>query len=286
MFPLPLPITFPGTTPVVPEPPLLVEDIPYRWVREELRFPGLLKKGARSRAVRRVQECLTLEGIGLRIDGIFGNGTAAAVERFQAQHALPATGEVDATTHNTLIRPFLNALEPIEPRDHTLGELMVAYARQHLAEHPREVGGQNRGPWVRMYMRGNESLWCAAFVCFVMNQAADTLQIPAPVETTFSCDVLAARGRAAGLFLGETELEDDPMRRHDLTAGSIFLHRRVANDWTHTGIVAAAPPLLPFADSDHYDTIEGNTNDDGHREGYEVCERIRGFADKDFIAIA
>lgn len=286
MFPFPLPFPLPGIAPVVPEPPLHIEDVPYRWVRDELRFPGLLKTGARSRSVRFVQECLTLEGIGLRIDGIFGKGTAAAVERFQAQHGLPPTGEVDATTHGVLIRPFLNALEPIEPRDMTLGELMVAYARQHLAEHPREVGGQNRGPWVRMYMHGRESLWCAAFVCFVMNQAADTLQIPAPLETTFSCDVLAARGRAAGLFVSEGELERDPIRRHEITAGSIFLHRRVAGDWTHTGIVAAEPPALPFVNSDHFDTIEGNTNDDGHREGYEVCERIRGFADKDFVTIA
>ncbi|MGH8565940.1 MAG: hypothetical protein ACREXW_18380 [Gammaproteobacteria bacterium] len=32
-------------------------------------------------------------------------------------------------------------------------------------------------------------------------------------------------------------------------------------------------------------TIEGNTNDDGSREGYEVCARTRDYNEMDFIKI-
>jgi hypothetical protein len=61
--------------------------------------------------------------------------------------------------------------------------------------------------------------------------------------------------------------------------GSIFLNRRVGGDWVHTGIVTGAA-------ADTFETIEGNTNDAGDREGYEVCRRVRGYGNKDFIMVA
>ena len=42
---------------------------------------------------------------------------------------------------------------------------------------------------------------------------------------------------------------------------------------------------MTWADADGFDTIEGNTNDDGAREGTEVCARRRGYTAKDFITI-
>jgi len=48
------------------------------------------------------------------------------------------------------------ALEEISPNKKGLGQMVVAYAEQYLEQHPREVGGQNKGPWVRLYMEGNE----------------------------------------------------------------------------------------------------------------------------------
>jgi hypothetical protein len=32
-----------------------------------------------------------------------------------------------------------------------------------------------------------------------------------------------------------------------------------------------------------FETIEGNTNDSGDREGFEVCARVRGYDSKDFV---
>ncbi len=39
------------------------------------------------------------------------------------------------------------------------------------------------------------------------------------------------------------------------------------------------------ADADVFHTIEGNTNDDGSRNGYEVCARRRGYGKKDFVLL-
>jgi hypothetical protein len=39
------------------------------------------------------------------------------------------------------------------------------------------------------------------------------------------------------------------------------------------------------AEDEVFHTIEGNTNHEGSYEGYEVCKRIRGYKDKDFILI-
>ncbi|MET0416090.1 MAG: CHAP domain-containing protein, partial [Actinoplanes sp.] len=87
-----------------------------------------------------------------------------------------------------------------------------------------------------------------------------------------NCDVLYAQGRQAGVLVSETEA---PAK---LTPGSVFLVRRTAGDWTHTGIVTEVR-------NDTFDTIEGNTNDAGEREGYEVCARTRSYPGKDFLLV-
>jgi hypothetical protein len=87
-----------------------------------------------------------------------------------------------------------------------------------------------------------------------------------------SCDVLASQAERAGMRLSD---EDAPAK---LTPGSIFLVRGIVGDWTHTGIVTEVH-------DDTFETIEGNTNDAGHREGIEVCARTRSYAGKDFILI-
>jgi hypothetical protein len=149
--------------------------------------------------------------------------------------------------------------------------LVVACARQHLAQHPLEVGGQNRGPWVYLYMDGNEGqpwAWCAGFTCFCLKQACDTLREALPITPSFSCDALAASAQAKGKFVS----------RAQAGPGSFFLVRNTLTDWTHTGIVVSAS-------SETFKTVKGNTNDDGSREGYEVCARTRRYSTMDSIKI-
>jgi len=63
-----------------------------------------------------------------------------------------------------------------------------------------------------------------------------------------------------------------------LAPGDFFVVRKVYGDWIHIGIIVDPK-------EDYFTTIEGNTNDAGEREGYEVCKRIRGYKNKDFILI-
>jgi hypothetical protein len=150
----------------------------------------------------------------------------------------------------------------------------LQYARAHLEQHPREVGGPNGGPWVRLYMHGREGRWCAGFVSFILHQAVESLQVIPPVAGSASCDSLAAQARSCGRFLSEAEA-----RQVTIGAGSIFLVRKSMSDWTHTGFVVESR-------QDDFGTIEGNTNDEQSPEGYEVCALSRGYARKDFIMLS
>jgi peptidoglycan hydrolase-like protein with peptidoglycan-binding domain len=63
-----------------------------------------LESGARSDAVKQLQQALINAGVTVRggADGIFGWNTMTAVKRFQEAVGLPATGAVDAATANAL----------------------------------------------------------------------------------------------------------------------------------------------------------------------------------------
>ena len=174
---------------------------------------------------------------------------------------------------------MMRALKPISRRGRTLNELVIAYAEQHMNEHPREIGGQNKGPWVRLYMKGNEGNaypWCAGFVSFIGHQAATAFDANLEVPYTYSCDVIAVEAKHRGRFVSERKLKRK--KKSDMRPGSIFLNRRSSTDWVHTGIV------LRF-DDETFETIEGNTNDEGSREGYEVCRRIRSYRKRDFVRL-
>lgn len=238
------------------------------------RFFNTSDQAARTRAV---QEWLALNGHGLVIDGIFGPATRQAVKDFQTAQHLKATGEADEETLNRLVEPMRKALQPISAGGATLGEMVVAYAKQHLAVHPREVGGQNMGPWVRLYMYGNQGRewpWCAGFVSFMIRQACQSLNIELPFMTSPSCALMAEAAMHRGMYLPETEVGKHKCGEF---TGAVFFVRQPGK-WVHTGIVAEAAP-------DHFVTIEGNTNDEGSPEGYEVCQRIRGYENKDFILL-
>lgn len=236
---------------------------------------------------KRVQEWLCLHNFQCNIDGIVGPATIAQIAAFQKSKKLRANGIVDNTTFRYLTGPMRDALRintgasPLSYR-----QCIVTVAKQHLAEHAREIGGQNRGPWVRLYTQGNEGnmwAWCGGFVSFVFEQAAAMRRsflfgedLKSPLEYTLSCDSLALQGKKK---LGERL--DFISKREEKAAdlirpGDIFLNRRTDIDWTHTGIVTSVQ-------KDYFRTIEGNSNDNGSREGYEVCTQVRSYHNRDFV---
>ena len=66
---------------------------------------SLPKVGDRSQAVRTIQEVLIRDGIGLvgGADGIFGNGTSAAIAEYQKRRGLSITGVMDDATQAAMI---------------------------------------------------------------------------------------------------------------------------------------------------------------------------------------
>lgn len=243
----------------------------------DLQLDKNYQRGSKGPKVKLIQEWLNLHDFRVVIDGDLGPASEYAVKEFQKARSLVADGVVGPMTFAQLIKPMTDALQPISPGNKFLGEMVVAYAEQHLKSHPREVGGQNMGPWVRLYMSGNQGVewpWCAGFVSYILKQACQSLQKPLPIKTSVSCDSLAASAKEKGLFLAENKAAD----KSKLKPGAIFLNRRTSTNWIHTGILINAEP-------DIFHTIEGNTNDEGSAEGYEVCKRVRGYKSRDFIVI-
>jgi peptidoglycan hydrolase-like protein with peptidoglycan-binding domain len=245
---------------------------------KDLAFPGTLREKASGESVRLVQGWLSLHGFNVVVDGGFGPATTQALRAFQAKRGLPTTGTVNEATYAALVAPMVAALAPI-PKKKTLGDLVLAYASQHLRQHPREVGGQNKGPWVRLFTDGSEGdryPWCAGFATFCVKQACETLGVPLPMQRTLSCDVISTSS-------GHRFLKGSGRVPGKITPGSIFVQQATGAErqkykYRHTGIIASAGP-------DTMQTIEGNTNDDGSAEGYEVCARTRGYTNMDFIVL-
>ncbi len=235
-----------------------------------------IASGATGEKARWLQELLQLNDFPVDIDGDFGAITEGELIRFQTARGLQPTGAVDAATFDALVRPISRAVMRIEPNGRSLGEMVVAYALQHLEERPCEIGGENAGPWVRLYMNGvdgPDQLWCAGFAISMYEQASDTLGIPMPFPRAVSCDELAANARERGLFVSES----DRASGNPILAGSLFVLRKEPDDWFHTGVVLRAA-------ASNIETIEGNTNEKGGNNGTAVFRRVRGYTDKDFIS--
>ena len=231
------------------------------------------KRGSKGKKVKLIQEWLSLNGFGVVTDGDFGAAVDFAVRQYQKKNNLLADGFVGSNTFSSLVTPMLNVLKEQAPKS-VLGSTIVAIAKRHLKQSPREIGGQNCGPWVRLYMKGNDGVewpWCAGFACFILEQACKSMQLSLPINPSFSCDSLTASAKQKGLFLSERRLD-----RSMIKPGMFFLNRRTTTDWTHVGLVLEA-------NDEVFLSIEGNTNDEGSREGYEVCQRIRNYKNKDFI---
>lgn len=249
---------------------------------QEITFPGTITSGDKGVKVKRVQEWLCFHNSQTGIDSDFGSATDLAVKKFQTKKGLPSNGTVNRATWDALVAPLLSALSASVPAGVSFDDAVLRVAKAHLREHPIELGGDNRGPWVRTYCSGSDGsdyLWCAGFVTFVLKQASNATGSPNPIAGSLSCDSLAYQARQSSRFVPGTAVASGATAWNTLGRCQIFLVRRTSTDWTHTG--------FSFDGSGNtFSTIEGNTNDDGNRNGYEVCQRSRSVPKKDFINIA
>lgn len=144
--------------------------------------------------------------------------------------------------------------------------LKIAQSQLGVQEVPKN---SNAGPAVESYLKsvglGKGYAWCMAFVYWSVKKAADELKLQNPLIKT------------AGVLRQWNEIPPR-LKSNVPNPGDIFI-MDFGKGQGHTGFVVEVY-------NGTIKTIEGNTNDDGSREGYEVAYRTRKIsAMKGFIRI-
>lgn len=212
----------------------------------------------------------------LGVDGIFGTQTAEAVQLFQIRHSdlngrpLVVDGQVGADTWGAL---FGRATVPkISQRDADgLLARVLGFAEAEIGV-CEEPPGSNRGKRISEYQRAvgidPGEPWCVAFIYFCFASAALALKTKNPLDvgdcrTGSALDLWNRARRAANtrIVLREQAL-DDPAQ---LVPGMVFVISTGGGNG-HVGFVCKIS-------GNRLETIEGNTNDGGSREGIGVFRR-------------
>ena len=242
---------------------------------EALFISETLAPGASGWLVKNVQEWLTLSGYPVPITATFDDATAAAVSQFRYQRALGDGTAVSPHVYSALIEPLVRAIAPVKPGA-DFASTVLSIAERQLSLNPLEVGGQNRGPWVRLYLEGTDgeaTRWGAGFVTWCMKMAALARGEALPLPSLVSADSLATEAYARGLFVGAGQ------SRARVKRGHFFLVRDPSVlGWVHVGIVRSLGVS-------HFETIEGNSSETSQTNGDRVLSRRRPLERAEFIVL-
>lgn len=250
-----------------------------------------VQRGDRGHAVEKIQEWLTLWVFfnpawwyKCSIDGDFGPQTESTVKKFQQFHDLEVDGVVGPQTWNKLVEPMEMAFDkfalqkyaakkaPVDPRD-----LIMYAAQMHLKSVPRELHNRNEGPWVRAYMGGHDGspwAWCVGSAQTIIDQGLSIvgMKFTDYMPHTYRCDDLGNHAKKNGLLIRNKDLRTMKFEhlKKLVKPGDILNVAKNSYQWSHTALITGVH-------DDHFETWEGNTNDEGSREGFEVCMRVRNF---------
>lgn len=134
--------------------------------------------------------------------------------------------------------------------------IAVAETQLGVQEVPKN---SNSGPDVEKYLAsvklGKGYSWCMAFVYWCVNKACIEAAIPNPLIAT-------------GGVLAQWNKIDKKYKVTMPQPGDIFI-LDFGGGKGHTGFVTSVA-------NGRVQTIEGNSNDEGSREGYEVCRKPGG----------
>jgi len=226
-------------------------------------YPGkAFRQGdPRTRLVIEIQTRLVEVGCGpLFADGNFGPATESAIRLFQTRRNLIADGVIGPSTWARLAQQELPT--PL-PAPSPLLKDVIVLAQRDIGV--REKGGANLGPEVEAYLAflglapGNP--WCAAFVYACFEKAVKKYGLANPLVKTGS--VMSHFRRAPAVV----HVPDAQIEEGKLAPGMIFGIDH-GGDRGHTGLVLAVR-------ENEIDTIEGNTNLAGSREGDGVYQKKR-----------
>ncbi|WP_426700927.1 CHAP domain-containing protein [Rhodanobacter sp. Col0626] len=223
-----------------------------------------LHKGDQGSQVRQLQKLLVQRGYPADINGAFDTKTWQAARAFQTQnldqHGQPLVvdGVVGPLTWWSLQnpKPFIRTPTAV---DYSVlparggskrGRAALAAAIGELKANAREIGGDNRGAFVRKYLapagldEGNS--WCAGFVSFCFMQAAGGDRKAMPFAYTASARTLLAEFKDNGWASA-------PGSGYTPVPGDIVVWWRVSlAGWLgHVGLVHSVQDGMLY-------TIEGN----------------------------
>lgn len=142
----------------------------------------------------------------------------------------------------------------------TLAQLTVNFAKQEVGQH-EDPKGSNWGPRVKDYLAvvnvHSPASWCAGFAAFCIDSAAKALGV-----------TLTMRFSASALHM----LSLNPTLQIESCEPGCLVVWDHGKGLGHVGICATTDGAIASV-------ISGNTNSDGSREGYEVCEQIKHLND-------
>lgn len=202
--------------------------------------------------IKAVQSELNKRGYGpLNVDGQLGPKTNTAIKNFQKDSGIKVDGLAGPDTLALL-------LPATEPSSKVLNIRAMEIAESQIGV--REATGKNDGPQVEAYLKsvglGKGFSWCAAFLYWCFQKAATDLKTANPLVKTGG--VLAHYNQSKATKVTKPQ------------PGDIFI-MDFGGGAGHTGIVKAVRGTA-------VDTIEGNTNDQGSREGQGVYQRTRSIS--------
>jgi len=233
---------------------------------EEADTAFLLKRGDVGEQVVRLQSVLALRGYPVAASGSFDTPTYNAVRAFQAQnldqHGQPLVvdGKVGELSWWSLNHPkpliiTPSAVDFTKPPPESAGgsptgRAALRAAIGELTAGAGEVGGDNRGPWVKKYLdpahvaEGNS--WCAAFISWCFLQASDGNAADMPF-------LYCPGARALLQEFKDKSWAHAPQERYAPLPGDIVVWWRVqAQGWQgHVGLVHQLRDGMLY-------TIEGN----------------------------
>jgi CHAP domain-containing protein/putative peptidoglycan binding protein len=235
-----------------------------------MNYPNrIITKGESDKSiVEAVQTQLNAKGCGpIDVDGDFGSKTYKTVKLFQTRHSdqngtpLVADGKIGSITWAVLFGADTVPVTTITSSTLLGKALLHAQSQIGVIENPPF---SNRGKEVDEYLlttdldpaSGNFP-WCAAFVYWCFNKASAELGKRNPLVKTAGC--LDHWSRAAcPKIIAENAVNNPSL----VKPGFIFIINH-GSGTGHTGLVESV-------NGGFLTTIEGNTNNDGSRNGFGV----------------
>lgn len=217
------------------------------------------------------------------IDADFGEHTEHAVRLFQARSAdetgepLEVDGIVGPKTWAALFAPGANPMPmpmpmPPPPTKSSLIDTLLDIAAEEVGER-EQPAGSNRGPKVDQYIRSigfdptrDSYPWCMCFVYWCFVQAAQRSGTSNLVPKTGGVHDAwnKSHNNPSVTTISSASAQRNPAQ---IVPGMVF-YINTGGSRGHTGIVVANV-------NGRLETIEGNTNDNGSREGIGVFRRTR-----------